>query len=271
MNSELKRLFAIAIKTPNSFILYGLVKLSDNITYRLVGKKRTHIWVVATPKSGSTWISAILEKSLGWHTSILVPTYGQREQEVDPRTLLKTPLRKNLISVHSHTRYSSATHEFIQRGNVSIILQIRNIFDWIVSLHDHIEKGLYEIPFGFVDAETWLGLDADQKLDFVIDLLAPWYINFYTGWLSNLENVPTKIVLSKYEDLVADPIAHTEHILGTLGVVPNSIELPSKNVNTRFNKGILNRGQTMLSAAQKDRVRQMASFYPQVDFSHIGL
>jgi hypothetical protein len=47
--------------------------------------------------------------------------------------------------------------------------------------------------------------------------------------------------------------------------------LEDGHVNTRFNVGKTGRGREELSGAQIERIRSLTRFYPDVDFSPIGL
>ena len=41
-----------------------------------------HVFLICAPKSGSTWLTKILENVLGWPSIKLLPAYGNREQEL---------------------------------------------------------------------------------------------------------------------------------------------------------------------------------------------
>ena len=42
------------------------VVYSDGFIYSLLPRKRSHLWVIVAPKTGSTWLSKILENYLDW-------------------------------------------------------------------------------------------------------------------------------------------------------------------------------------------------------------
>src|SRR3954468_19486410 len=56
-----------------------------------VAPRRKHAWIVAAPKSGSTWLSKLMEHVLGWPSVALLNGHDRREQEVDIRPILPYP------------------------------------------------------------------------------------------------------------------------------------------------------------------------------------
>jgi len=111
----------------------------------------------------------------------------------------------------------------------------------------------------------------DAKLDaFIVTMLIPWYFNFYCSWL-DCEN---KLIV-RYEDINADPIPVVEQIASYCGLSfsREAIECASnkaQNSATRKNQAVIGRGQS-LNAELKDRIYEMAAFYPGVDFAPIGI
>ena len=82
---------------------------------RLVSPTRKHVWLVAAPKSGSTWLGAMLDSVFGWPRVPLLDCYDRREQEVDVRMLLQHP-NVDIFTPHQHTRASHPTLGIQTRG-----------------------------------------------------------------------------------------------------------------------------------------------------------
>ena len=101
--------------------------VDDNFIARRISAERKHVWLVAAPKSGSTWLSELLARSLGWQTNRLVNWHHRREPEVDLRQMLEHP-DCNLFSHHLHCRFSEPTRLFIERCRVRVVLQGRRYF-----------------------------------------------------------------------------------------------------------------------------------------------
>ena len=114
-----------------------------------------HIWFVCAPKSGSTWLTRIFKDALKWPSVALVPGFDHREQELDLSPLLAKGTAGNLLTPHQHCRYSSYTHQVIDALDTRVILQVRNLFDTVASLYDHLTNDETSVPSGFMTREIW--------------------------------------------------------------------------------------------------------------------
>jgi Sulfotransferase domain len=233
---------------------------------------RTHILVACFPKSGSTWLSEILSRLPSFHKVDLVPVYDRREQELAfERLILFHAL--NYVAQH-HCRFSSATERCLNAFSIKPIILIRNIFDCIVSAKDHMDGGEKDSnriigPCAYVPQRYYSWSDA-EKYDFIIDLIVPWYFNFFVGWRDFQTGT-----WASYEELVGNPLAAVKRIANELHLDINGsgIEealVAASKAETRKNVGEIGRGSA-LTSVQKNRVRRFASYYPSVDFSTIGL
>jgi Sulfotransferase domain len=231
-----------------------------------------HILVACFPKSGSTWLSVALSRLPSFHKVDLVPLYGRREQELAfERLLLFHTL--NYVAQH-HCRLSDATERCLNTFSIKPIILIRNIFDCVVSMKDFLDTGVKNpeviiVPSGYVP-QTYHDWHETEKYNFIIDMIIPWYFNFFVGWLDFQGGTWVS-----YEELVAEPSATIRRIAGELrlnvsdSTIINVLAQASTSP-TRKNVGGVGRGHT-LTKQQKDRVRKFASYYPSVDFSLIGL
>jgi len=77
-----------------------------------------------------------------------------------------------------------------------------------------------------------------------------------------------------YEDMVADQEMFFRQILDYCDIPYNEVSLARINRENqpegRFNVGVTGRGD-ILSDAQRDFVRNLTSYYPEVDFSRMGI
>lgn len=226
------------------------------------------ILLACFPKSGSTFTSSIIGQKDGFKKLDLTPAYGRREQELDIRYLYKYR-NINFVAQH-HVRCSMHLEELLQQYNVKPIILVRNIYDCLVSFADHTRNESIIWPFAVITEEhTKL---ADEQLYRVIaDLVVPWYINFYVGWkMSSIEPL-----IVKYEDMIDNPENYFKKIFDAADINITSKELTEltgkvQSENTRFNKGIEGRGRSLPPEVKK-HIKRLASHYPFVDFSDIGI
>lgn len=241
----------------------------------LVNPTRRHLWHVAAPKTGSTWLTVLLQRVLGWDDNVLgVAGWDSREQEIDFRTMLSHTSR-DLFSLHQHCRCSQTTRDFVRSFKVRLLLQGRNIFDSIVSLRDHLIQRPNAIPMAFCDVDH-RALPADQQYEFIADFVVPWYFNFYCSWFAARARSEVDFLWVDYNTLVHDPVATVRQVLDYVNEpreeakIRQAIEAVGRR-ETRFNIGELGRGERLLSEDLKARVRRLAKQYPRVDLSPIGL
>lgn len=230
--------------------------------------------MIAAPKSGSTWLSRILENLLGWQQVLLIPSHYRREQEIDIRKLVIESAHENIFSPGQHCRASEPTFKILRKARIKIFMQYRNIYDTVISVYDHFDANPV-VPYAYMDVDNWSKLDAEEKTNFVIDMVIPWFFNFYAGWLQSNLVKNNQIFLSSYESLQQDPCEHVKKLTEWFGEnftdteIAEAIEKTSKG-KTRKNKGIIGRGRA-LKPYQKERIGRMAAYYPDIDFSLIGI
>ena len=247
---------------------------SDNFIYSMQRKTRMQMWVIAAPKTGSTWLSAMLENYLGWESRSLTHSYDRREQEPCLRALAEAASLDKVLWRHQHTRASKPTLELIGRASIWPIIQTRDIHDTIISCCDHFLNESTVCPMAYMDDLHWSLLDDATRLQFIVDMVAPWYFNFYAGWFAS-ELVRNKTAyVCQYERLKLDPCGELMRICEHFGL-PRTQSKAQSAVDrtarqpTRLNKGIIGRG-VKLSNAQKATLARMRNYYSNIDFSAAG-
>jgi Sulfotransferase domain len=246
--------------------------LFQSISVERLPCDHTHILVACFPKSGSTWLSKTLSLLPNFHRVDLVPLYGRREQELAFERLILFHSR-NYVAQH-HCRFSSATERCLNAFSIKPIILTRNIFDCVASAKDRLDSGEGDPgkiigPTAYVP-QSYYSWSDEEKYDFIIDMIVPWYFNFFVGWNDFRTGTRTS-----YEEVVGNPLAAIKRIANELHLDVNDSEIEgalvaASKVETRKNKGEVGRGRVMTNV-QKNRVRRFASYYPSVDFSTIGL
>lgn len=235
---------------------------------------RKHVWVVAPPKSGSTWLTVLLTRLLAWQVIPLSSGGDRREQEISPPPVFFQP-NGNIFSPHQHCRASRPTLDFLKQNRTLPIVLTRDIYDSIASMRDHLIKESLVWPMAYVD-EPFLELGEEKQFDFIIAFCLPWYFNFYVSWLSAARGGQVQPLFISYEELLADTPAVLEKILRFSGELRSAGEINTaiqfaETQFTRKNQGVNGRGRLQLNERQKTRVREMRAFYSHMDFACIGL
>ncbi len=228
-------------------------------------KNKNHFLISSFPKSGSTYLVRLLSNYPKMRQVGLVTGYGQREQELSVERLLFYN-SKNYVARH-HTKFSSTTKNLFSIFNIKPIILVRNIFDTVMSVHDHFCNESTRVPFAFVPEEI-LNWDKDKSLDFICDMCAPWFLSFFASW----ESYEKKLLIN-YEELTQNTEYTMSKVLEYLNLDFNSSITSkflekTKSDDTRYNVGKIGRGD-MLSDAQKNKIIKLTKYYPDVDFSII--
>lgn len=226
------------------------------------------------PKSGSSWLTRILQDLLDWPELRLECGHNGRENDIFVPRLLKFS-RRNVFTPHLHLRASADTLEIVKQFRIMPIVQTRNLFDVVISYSDFYgDRGFNAsqmvFPSGFGE------LSEEQKIDAIIDLAMPWYIHFYVSWFYAEQKHGCRIHWVRYEDMHANACQTVRRVLDFMGESKDEATIQevlasSQKKQTLKNVGVMGRGEGKLSEEQKNRIRRMAHHYPDVDFSGIGL
>ena len=236
---------------------------------KLFSRRGKTIFISALPKSGSTFLVKTLAAATGFQPFFL--GYHQlNEQDLYLPNLIDA-WSMNVVS-HQHTRPSAPNLALMADFAIRPIVLTRNAHDAAVSLTDHLESASPDTPLLNVPA-NFMDRPRTGRLDMVIDLAMPWYIRFAADWA--IAGGERDCLWLRYEDLIADGANLVGRVLEfhDLHADPAAIEsalAQARDGDSRFNKGVAGRGEE-LTAAQKNRIMDLARHYPGTDFSALGL
>jgi hypothetical protein len=216
-----------------------------------------HIFAACFPKSGSTYLCKVLQALTGFQSGYVAEHGKHNDQDISPRKLrsLKT---STVIQQHAKGTYNNL--RILRQFELRPIVNVRNIYDVIVSLHDHLRNEDDRVPTGYVHREYW-NLSYREQLDYLIGVHLPWYFNFVVSWHEASEELP--IFVSTYERLMTNPSGVLRQIAEfySMDVSDQAIESAFKSVegqSTRLNHGIMGRGQAELSHQQRETIWRLA-------------
>lgn len=237
--------------------------------------KKDHIMISAFPKSGSTFLSRTIENLMSYEgVSLNYPSYFDHTDTEESLSLPRIVdyLHFNTVS-HQHIRASKDVILLLQKYNIKPIILVRNIYDVLVSLKDHFHNESPVRPFLYSD-ETFLSKPEEEQIDMLVELAVPWYINFYVSWVKAKESLG-KVYFLNYETLMSSKAEEITKILNYFEYDKNVQEISSSieqiDGKSRKNVGIRGRGVQLLTESQKNKIIQMTRFYPEIDFSLMGI
>lgn len=126
----------------------------------------------------------------------------------------------------------------------------------------------------FLDENILDGLNRHNRLPgFIVDLVIPWYVNFYAGWTA-YDRSGGSVQWIHYEDMVGNELATISSILTGAG-----LEVPESEIQraldqprfTRMNVGKVGRGRELVREHPEvaETLERYLSYYPDVDFRPI--
>ena len=151
--------------------------------------------------------------------------------------------------------------------------RLRNLYDTVISLHDHFEPDHRSLPCGYV-SEEYLRMSWKERIDYLIHLHLPWYFNFVLSWREAARHID--ICPVTYEEFFADQPGQLRRIAAFYGLTASDCadrgrhdtRQPGRH-DWRFNVGVAGRGSEMLSAAQKQAIRDQGAIC-RIDISPCG-
>lgn len=245
------------------------------------------VLIACMPNSGSTYLSALIASLPGYRREHLVPWYDRREQELGEQEIrdafLATDVLREAVGTGTvtasyrprgfvaqhHVRYTDETKRLIKTYDLVPVVLVRNIYDVVVSLHDHVAKSSPYTSAAWID-EGILDWPDDRLHEFLVNMVVPWYFNFYVSWWKAQHKL-----LVTYEDLIRSPRQEVARIarFGWLGWDRQGFDAILQRAggeDIRMNVGGTGRG-SVLDQALRDRIRKYVSYYPDVDFGPIGV
>jgi len=262
---------------PRQKIVLGMsiVHLSDCDLVNYVQCKIVYaekILLACMPKSGSTYIRKAFGALPNFKEVNFVPFYGGREQEICEFTIHRLLSKHENCIAQQHVRYSVATSQVINTFDLKVIVLVRNVFDVVFSIYDHLINESATSPMAFFpfDWNTW---ERERAYEFIIDMILPWYFNFYASWMNS--DIKDNIIFVTYDEFMKNKFEKMNDICHDLEIDVSDFEIrlaldSLKSKKTRKNIGILGRGNA-LPEVLKEKIRKMSAYYKDMDFSLIGL
>ena len=236
-------------------------------------KKTQAVVVSAFPKSGSTYLTRLLSEMTGNPLRHLVQFYQHNEQDLCEIRLIRSLGMRYVV--HQHIKGTENNLILMRKYGIRPVVLVRNIFDVLYSLRDHIKNEDHKTPICYVHKQ-YFSMDENEKLSYLVRSCIPWYLSFYVSWLEASKKIDTYWLT--YEDLFSSrkgkfvfEIMDFNGLSFDKDVFDNS-ERKIGSINTRLNFGRSGRGK-QLSIVDRDAVFDMARAWrlPSGAFVRIGI
>lgn len=226
------------------------------------GNNKPHILIACMPKSGSTLLTEMIASLPKMQKVYLMRVCDRREQELALGEL-KRWRHESYVAQH-HVKCSGSTVALIGRFNLKPIVLVRNLFDVVYSLYDHLHNESVVSPVGYFEdyMREW---PQEKLLAMITHLAIPWYVNFYVSWFRYSD----KLMIT-YDQLLSNRLDVLDQIARFAGIELNNNELCRASAEaeirfTRKNIAICGRGQHLPIALQ-EQILRYSSYYEDIDF-----
>jgi len=168
-------------------------------------EEQSYTIIAAPPKSGSTWITNVLAKSLQLEVVRYCYAWSSNEHDIYVPALLANAQRRTISQLHM--RATPHNVQLIADFNINTVIITRNVYDTVVSFaRDLMKKKDANIKTIGLDGYAFVWLNnckedwgVEQYIDYSIKYYLPWYINFLSSW-SAYKNLISGICV-RYEKL----------------------------------------------------------------------
>ena len=177
----------------------------------------------------------------------------------------------NTMVAHVHMQALPANRFFLEVLGIRPVIMLRSIPDMLASYWDMLAESAQARAEGLncVIPDAFPDFSDARKADFMIDLIAPWYVSYFATWLAYVRDEPDEVCMLRYADFVNDPAAALETVLRHVDVPRSRAQCQKALDNAwkgrselRFNKGTSGRGKEYFSPAHLERLARMLSFHP---------
>jgi hypothetical protein len=237
------------------------------------------IVVAAAPKSGSTFLANTLRAVTKLRNFRLCAAYSTNEHDLYLPALCLMSRYGCVSQLHMKGTFHNAV--LMRTFGIRPVILTRRIEDIVVSLAQDLKRkaerptaGTGQEGYSFIwqDRST-RELDDVRRIDFVVDLAVPWFVNFYVSWHRLCQAGQVEALWMTYEEMVADPKATLGKVLSFLGFcadTPLPAEILERKYHT-FRDGRVGQGAAALTKDQQRRLRERFAYYPDIDFGRYGL
>ncbi|MEQ8554338.1 MAG: hypothetical protein RIC06_16560 [Cyclobacteriaceae bacterium] len=267
VNSILKRKLSLAKSMfKNDDFSLSIAKVKALLRSRSGDK--VHLIISCFPKSASTFLTKTISETLGLEYVFFTPSFHRVEQEIHEIELLKY-LNTDTVT-HQHFKANSNNIKILKEYGMKPVVLVRNLYDAIVSFRDHCLKETTNAwSMAYINAPQYKALSMEKQFDFIIDLVVPWYLNFYLSWKNAYKDFRIQPLIINYNEVISKPEEVIETILLYAYGIRKKVVISVPGEDTRFNVGETGRGMKILSKPQIKRIESLMEYYPEEDFSDI--
>lgn len=245
----------------------------ENFDFNQYELSEKTIYFFAQPKSASLYITKLFGEAFNCKEYWIGLNKGSGEFYL-PR-VLGALYYDGLTLSHCHSAANRPVLYFLDKTRAKILVSYRNLADTIVSRRDMLLNDKWASEILSKEAISYyLDSSIEYQLDVIIDLFAPIYLNFYTGWRQAAIN--RKVYFIDYDNFVLNQLDTLEEMASFFNLPFNkqksfeATKAIQRAGGVNFNKGVKNRGKELLNSRQKKILEELALKFQLKDSSYLG-
>ena len=242
-----------------------------------ISARRQVLLFAFAPKAAGTFLRSAAIEAI--HGQLVRVTHAQGGRDAQPylpvfiHYYLGGVSDGPLVS-HVHMQALPGNRHFLEILGIRPIVMLRPIPDMLASYWDMLTESAEARAEGLncLIPENFPAFSDARKADFMIDLIAPWYVSYFATWMKWIAEEPGEVCLLRYADFKSDPAASLETALRHAGFSRTRAQCQhaldkvwQQKEKMRFNKGVAGRGKTYFAPEHIARLTQMLSFHSVLD------
>jgi len=233
-----------------------------------LNNKNVNLFIACFPKSGSSYLRTLLCNITGFKRATPVQFFGHNEQDLFEKKVKE--LYGKCSVAQQHVKGTNNNVRLFKKYKIKPIILVRNIFDIVLSLGDHIDKGGKRkvVTSNYVH-EEYFSMSKEEKWMYLIKIALPWYFNFYVSWRKASDKMD--VLWLSYEELFSNQADTVAKIFDfyDMPINRNEINLAISKMgskkqgwnHTKLNVGIAGRGVKLLPKSHIDAVYDLADVW----------
>ena len=244
---------------------------------RSLGMKRPVLFFAFAPKVAGTFLRTAAIDAVGGSLVRVVHAQGGRDAQPYLPVFVNYFLGgicEGPLVAHVHMQALPANREFLGAFGIKPIIMLRPLTDTLTSYWDMLATSARARADGLncPIPDAFPSFSDAQKADFMIDMIAPWYVHYFATWRDYARAKPDDVCVLRYADFVADPAHVLETALDHAELTRSRFICQAAldgawkdRAALRFNKGATGRGHEYFSDAHRERLAHMLDYHPALN------
>lgn len=243
---------------------------------RALGKNRPFIFLAFAPKCAGTFFRAAIIYAINGQLLRMIHAQGGRDaQPYLPHYVAyyRGGVTPRIGLAHLHMMAHPSNCRFLEAFDIRPVIMIRPIPDMLASFSDMLDVDPVSRLNGLNCAipRDYLDYDQKRKADYLLDIIGPWYVNYFVTWRRYVEEATDRVLVLDYRDIKDNPYETLVRTLDHCRIksTPEQINMGLDKAwagreQLRYNKGHAGRGQKFFDAGQLERLERLMQYYPSL-------